>query len=64
MQARDERALASLLRPMVSGRATRLVTRMLKAADDVEDVVEETFWQVWRQADRFARSVDPCKAGC
>jgi len=31
-----------------------LITRILKSADDVEDVVEETFWQAWRQANRFA----------
>jgi RNA polymerase sigma-70 factor (ECF subfamily) len=31
-----------------------LVSRMVKSASDVEDVVEETFWQAWRQADRFA----------
>jgi RNA polymerase sigma-70 factor (ECF subfamily) len=30
-----------------------LITRMLKSPDDVEDVVEETFWQAWRQAQRF-----------
>jgi RNA polymerase sigma-70 factor (ECF subfamily) len=26
---------------------------MLKSADDVEDVVEETFWQAWRQSRRY-----------
>jgi RNA polymerase sigma-70 factor (ECF subfamily) len=36
--------------PVVSS----LVSRILKSADDVEDVIEETFWQVWRQANRFA----------
>src|SRR5205085_8630566 len=36
--------------PVVSS----LITRILKSADDVEDVVEETFWQAWRQANRFA----------
>jgi RNA polymerase sigma-70 factor, ECF subfamily len=30
-----------------------VVSRMLRQADDVEDVVEETFWQAWRQASRF-----------
>jgi RNA polymerase sigma-70 factor, ECF subfamily len=52
MQARDERALGAFYDrwfPVVNG----LVTRVLKSADDVEDVVEETFWQAWRQADRF-----------
>jgi RNA polymerase sigma-70 factor (ECF subfamily) len=36
--------------PVVSS----LTSRILKSADDVEDVIEETFWQVWRQANRFA----------
>src|SRR5262249_2469003 len=35
--------------PIVSG----LVNRMLKSPDDVEDVVEEAFWQAWRQAERY-----------
>jgi RNA polymerase sigma-70 factor, ECF subfamily len=30
-----------------------VVSRMLRQADDVEEVVEETFWQAWRQASRF-----------
>jgi RNA polymerase sigma-70 factor (ECF subfamily) len=53
MQSGDERALGTFYDrwyPIVTG----LVARMLKSADDVEDVVEETFWQVWRQANRFA----------
>jgi RNA polymerase sigma-70 factor (ECF subfamily) len=33
-----------------------VVARMLRQADDVEDVVEETFWQAWRQASRFDRT--------
>src|SRR5207244_4223272 len=52
MQAKDERALGAFYDkwyPIVHA----LMIRMLKSADDVEDVVEETFWQVWRQADRF-----------
>lgn len=54
MQSGDERALGVFYDrwfPIVN----RLVARMLKSADDVEDVVEETFWQVWRQSDRFAQ---------
>src|SRR5262245_6328450 len=31
-----------------------LITRVLKVANDAEDVVEETFWQAWRQAGRYA----------
>lgn len=52
MQAGDETALKAFYQrwfPIVHG----LVTRILKSADDVEDVVEEAFWQAWRQADRF-----------
>src|SRR5512133_1784930 len=52
MQAGDEQALSAFYSrwfPVVNG----LVTRILKSADDVEDVVEETFWQAWRQANRF-----------
>jgi len=30
-----------------------LILTSLKSPTDVEDVVEETFWQAWRQADRF-----------
>jgi RNA polymerase sigma-70 factor (ECF subfamily) len=33
-----------------------VVGRMLRHAEDVEDVVEETFWQAWRQASRFDRT--------
>lgn len=30
-----------------------VVLRIVRQPDDVEDVVEEAFWQAWRQADRF-----------
>ena len=53
MAAGDEQALSAFYGrwfPIVNA----LITRMLKSADDVEDVVEETFWQAWRQANRFA----------
>lgn len=53
MATGDEQALSAFYGrwfPIVNG----LITRILKSADDVEDVVEETFWQAWRQADRFA----------
>jgi len=55
MQQGDERALGELYdkwMPVVAS----LIHRMLKGGaspDDVEDVVEETFWQVWRQSARF-----------
>lgn len=53
MQAGDESALGEFYDrwvPVVSG----LINRMLKSAGDVEDVVEETFWQAWRQAQRYS----------
>src|SRR4051812_44497080 len=53
MQSGDQRALSELYErwfPIVNA----LVSRMVKSASDVEDVVEETFWQAWRQAGRFA----------
>jgi RNA polymerase sigma-70 factor (ECF subfamily) len=52
MQAGDEQALGAFYDrwfPVVSG----AVGRILKSDGDVEDVIEETFWQAWRQADRF-----------
>lgn len=52
MQAGDQRALGEFYDrwfPVVNG----LVSRMVKSANDAEDVVEETFWQAWRQAARF-----------
>jgi RNA polymerase sigma-70 factor (ECF subfamily) len=53
MQGGDETALAQFYDrwyPVVCG----LAARMLKSTDAVEDVVEETFWQAWRQANRYA----------
>jgi RNA polymerase sigma-70 factor, ECF subfamily len=52
MRSKDERALGAFYDrwfPVVHG----VVSRMLESPDDVEDVVEEAFWQAWRQADRF-----------
>jgi RNA polymerase sigma-70 factor (ECF subfamily) len=52
MQAGEERALGAFYDrwfPVVNC----LVTRIVKSPDDVEDVVEETFWQAWRQSSRF-----------
>jgi RNA polymerase sigma-70 factor (ECF subfamily) len=52
MQGGDERALSEFYDrwyPVVNG----VVSRMVKSPSDAEDVVEETFWQVWRQCDRF-----------
>jgi RNA polymerase sigma-70 factor (ECF subfamily) len=30
-----------------------VVLRVLRSADDVEEIVEETFWQAWRQSGRY-----------
>src|SRR5579863_9627841 len=55
MSAGDDAALAQLYdrwsRPVFS-----LVLHLVRDADDAEDVVEEAFWQVWRQASRYDRS--------
>ena len=55
LAAGDDAALGALYdrwHAVVHGVASRL----LRQPDDVEDVVEETFWQAWRQASRFDRS--------
>ena len=52
MRSKDERALGTFYDrwfPVAHG----VVSRMLESPDDVEDVVEEAFWQAWRQAERF-----------
>jgi RNA polymerase sigma-70 factor (ECF subfamily) len=53
MQGGDETALGEFYDrwfPIVSG----LIARMLKSSADVEEVIEETFWQAWRQAQRYS----------
>ena len=55
MAAGDEQALGALYdrwQAVVHG----VVSRTLRNAEDVEDVVEETFWQAWKQASRFDRT--------
>ena len=52
MAGGDEQALGVFYdrwQPLVHG----VVLRILRQRDDVADVVEEAFWQAWRQADRF-----------
>lgn len=51
----DEQALGTLYdrwHPMVHG----VVARILRSREDVDDVVEEAFWQAWRQASRYETS--------
>jgi RNA polymerase sigma-70 factor (ECF subfamily) len=52
MASGDDRALGELYdrwHAVVHG----VVARVLRQPNDIEDVVEETFWQAWRQASRF-----------
>ena len=48
----DEQALGAFYdrwNPLVHA----VVLRIVRQQDDVDDVVEEAFWQAWRQADRY-----------
>jgi RNA polymerase sigma-70 factor (ECF subfamily) len=49
---RDEQALAELYEVMV-GRVFGLALRITRNVQNAEEVAEDTFWQVWRQAPRF-----------
>lgn len=49
---RDQRALEALY-DATSARVHGLVLRITRRAALAEEVVEDTFWQVWRQAPRF-----------
>jgi len=51
----DQRALGALYDRQVT-LVHSLALRLLADADDAEDVVEETFWQVWRYASRYDAS--------
>jgi RNA polymerase sigma-70 factor (ECF subfamily) len=53
--AGDQRALGALYDRQVT-LVHSLAVRLLNDADDAEDVVEETFWQVWRHASRYDAS--------
>jgi len=52
MAAGDDRALGALY-DRWQGVVHGVVARILRQPNDIEDVVEETFWQAWRQASRF-----------
>lgn len=52
MAGGDDQALGALY-DRWSAIVHGVVSRLLRQPDDVEDVVEETFWQAWRQAARF-----------
>ncbi len=52
MSTGDELALAALYDRWHS-LVNAVVVKILHQRDDVEDVVEEAFWQAWRQAGRF-----------
>jgi RNA polymerase sigma-70 factor (ECF subfamily) len=55
MRDRDETALATLY-DRWSGRVRAVALRIVREPAEAEDVVEDVFWQAWRQADRFDAS--------
>jgi RNA polymerase sigma-70 factor (ECF subfamily) len=55
MAAGDEQALGALY-DRWSGLVHSVVLRVVGDADDAEELVEETFWQAWRQAGRYDAS--------
>jgi RNA polymerase sigma-70 factor (ECF subfamily) len=52
MSAGDETALAQLY-DRWSRAVHALVVHLVRDGDDAEDILEETFWQAWRQASRY-----------
>ena len=57
----DEAALALLYRSLC-GRVHRLAMRLTRDSGAAEEVVEDVFWQVWRQAPRFDPARGPVVA--
>jgi RNA polymerase sigma-70 factor (ECF subfamily) len=55
MSAGDDGALAQLY-DRWSRAVYALVMHLVRDGDDAEDVLEETFWQAWRQASRYEAS--------
>lgn len=49
---RDQNALADLYETMI-GRVYGLALRITRNVQTAEEVAEDTFWQIWRQAPRF-----------
>lgn len=52
MRQGDETALGALY-DLWSPRLYPLILHVVGTAEDAEEVLEETFWQAWRQADRY-----------
>ena len=48
----DERAL-ELLYDLTFGRVYAVALRILRNAEEAEEVVEDTYWQAWREASRY-----------
>lgn len=57
----DEAALAALYRSLC-GRVYRQALRLTRDTGTAEEVVEDVFWQVWRQAPRFDAARGPVVA--
>lgn len=57
----DEAALATLYRSLC-GRVYRQAWRLTRDTGTAEEVVEDVFWQVWRQAPRFDATRGPVVA--
>ncbi len=58
---RDEAALARLYDAM-AGRIYGLALRITRNVQTAEEVVEDTFWQIWRQAPREPAASPPGSA--
>lgn len=52
MAARDQRALESLYELTVR-RTYSVAMRLMRSAQNAEEVVEDTYWQAWRDAARY-----------
>jgi RNA polymerase sigma-70 factor (ECF subfamily) len=49
---RDQKALTELYRALI-GRVYSVALRVVRDPPTAEEVAEDTFWQIWRQATRF-----------